>query len=71
MNDKMAAKSSSRRVLVIGLDVGDAKLIREWGQQGVLPVLNSLITDGTWGRLNTTAETLHVSAGSLRNVFYL
>jgi predicted AlkP superfamily phosphohydrolase/phosphomutase len=50
------------QVLVIGLDVGDGKLIREWGQQGFLPVLNSLLTEGTWAWLRTTAETLHVSA---------
>jgi len=58
----MVAKNASQPVLVIGLDVGDGKLIREWGQQGFLPVLNSLMTDGAWGWLNTTAETLHISA---------
>jgi predicted AlkP superfamily phosphohydrolase/phosphomutase len=50
------------QVLVIGLDVGDGHLIREWGQQGYLPVLTALLKEGTWGWLQTTAETLHVSA---------
>ena len=54
--------ASIRRLLIIGLDVGDGGLIREWCQQGVLPVFNSFLTNGTWGWLNTTAETLHVSA---------
>jgi predicted AlkP superfamily phosphohydrolase/phosphomutase len=50
------------QVLIIGLDVGDGNLIREWGQQGCLPVLNSLLQEGAWGWLRTTAETLHTSA---------
>lgn len=58
----MRANDSSPRVVVIGLDVGDGRLIREWSRQGFLPVLNGLLTDGTWGWLGTTAETLHVSA---------
>lgn len=51
-----------QRVLVIGLDVGDGKLIHEWARQGSLPTMKSLIGEGTWGWLTTTAETLHVSA---------
>jgi predicted AlkP superfamily phosphohydrolase/phosphomutase len=50
------------QVLIIGLDVGDGNLIREWGQQGCLPVLNSLLQEGMWGWLRTSAETLHSSA---------
>jgi predicted AlkP superfamily phosphohydrolase/phosphomutase len=49
------------RVLVIGLDMGDAALIEEWGRQGILPTLQSIIEDGIWGRLETTAKALHTS----------
>jgi predicted AlkP superfamily phosphohydrolase/phosphomutase len=48
--------------MVIGLDVGDGRLIWEWAQQGFLPVCQALIADGTWGWLSTPAEVLHVSA---------
>jgi predicted AlkP superfamily phosphohydrolase/phosphomutase len=58
----MATKHSSPRVLVIGLDVGDATLIHDWSQEGLLPVLGSLLEKGTWGELATTADILHVSA---------
>jgi predicted AlkP superfamily phosphohydrolase/phosphomutase len=58
----MVAYSSPQRVLVIGLDVGDGKLIHDWSREGLLPVFRSLIEGGTWASLNTTAETLHVSA---------
>jgi predicted AlkP superfamily phosphohydrolase/phosphomutase len=50
------------RVLVIGLDVGDGKLIRQWIEEGYLPVLSSLLAQGTWGWLTTPAEVLHISA---------
>ncbi len=50
------------RVLVIGLDAADAGLIDRWCREGHLPVLRSLRETGTWGRLGTTADTLHVSA---------
>jgi predicted AlkP superfamily phosphohydrolase/phosphomutase len=58
----MSANNSTPRVVVIGLDVGDGRLIREWARQGFLPTLNALLKEGTWGWLGTTAETLHVSA---------
>ena len=58
---KEMAHNPDRKVLVIGLDVGDGKLIREWCRQEYLPNLNSLIANGTWGWLKTSAETLHVS----------
>ena len=50
------------RVLVIGLDVGDGELVEAWAEAGELPVLRGLIERGSFGRLTTTAETLHVSA---------
>jgi predicted AlkP superfamily phosphohydrolase/phosphomutase len=49
------------RVLVIGLDMGDAALIEKWSREGFLPAFRSLMTEGTWGRLGTTAEVLHTS----------
>lgn len=51
----------SDRLLVIGLDMGDAGLIEEWSRQGILPTLRSIMIAGTWGRLKTTAEALHTS----------
>jgi predicted AlkP superfamily phosphohydrolase/phosphomutase len=58
----MAARHSSQQFLVIGLDVGDGNLIRQWSHEGYLPVFKSLMTGGTSAFLQTTAETLHVSA---------
>lgn len=56
----MAIRSS--RVLLIGLDVGDGKLVRQWIAEGHLPILASLLARGTWSWLSTPAEVLHVSA---------
>ena len=41
--------------------MGDAALIEEWSRQGFLPTLQSIMTEGTWGRSKTTAEALHTS----------
>jgi predicted AlkP superfamily phosphohydrolase/phosphomutase len=49
------------RVLVIGLDMGDFALIKKWSQAGFLPTFRSLLAEGAWGKLQTTAETLHTS----------
>jgi predicted AlkP superfamily phosphohydrolase/phosphomutase len=53
--------NSSARVVLIGLDMGDAALIEEWGRQGSLPTLQAIKTGGMWGRLETTAQALHTS----------
>jgi len=51
------------RVLVIGMEMGDGTLIRRWCADGHLPVLQGLLDrGGQWAWLNTTADTLHVSA---------
>jgi len=50
------------KILVIGLDLGDGRLIREWGADGQLPHLESLLQQGDVASLGTTAEALHVSA---------
>jgi predicted AlkP superfamily phosphohydrolase/phosphomutase len=56
------AHNSSARVVLIGLDMGDASLIEGWAREGVLPTLQSIMTEGFWGRLETTAEVLHTSS---------
>jgi predicted AlkP superfamily phosphohydrolase/phosphomutase len=56
------AKGRRRRVLLIGLDAGDAELIEKWCAEGVLPHIGAMRARGTWARMATTAEVLHVSA---------
>jgi predicted AlkP superfamily phosphohydrolase/phosphomutase len=51
-----------RRVLVIGLELGDGHLIRSWCDAGLLPSLRRLFESGCWGWLDTTADLLHISA---------
>lgn len=50
------------RVIVIGLDAADAELIELWSDEGHLPTMAALRTQGLWSRLGTTAEVMHVSA---------
>ena len=50
------------RVLFIGLDAGDAELIEQWCQEGLLPNISWMKSRGTWARMRTTAEIVHVSA---------
>jgi len=50
------------RVLAVGLDVGDARLVRSFAASGGMPCLADLIAGGAWAELETPAETLHVSA---------
>lgn len=50
------------KVLIIGLDSADAELIERWSDEGALPTLAALRREGTWGRLGTSAEVMHVSA---------
>jgi predicted AlkP superfamily phosphohydrolase/phosphomutase len=50
------------KVLVIGLDLGDGRLLYEWANEGHLPTVAALIDAGAWGALETTAGQLHVSA---------
>ena len=51
-----------RRVLVVGLDAADAELIDGWRAEGALPHIAALRARGTWARMATTAEVMHVSA---------
>lgn len=57
----MVTTHSSSRVLIIGLDVGDGRLIEQWAREGYLPVINSVMRNGARGSLGTSAEALHVS----------
>src|SRR5215510_11953648 len=50
------------RVLFIGLDAGDAELIEQWCRKGFLPNISRMRAQGTWARMETTAEIVHVSA---------
>jgi predicted AlkP superfamily phosphohydrolase/phosphomutase len=50
------------RVLFIGLDAADAELIEQWCQEGLLPNISRMKASGTWARMRTTAEIVHVSA---------
>lgn len=51
-----------RRVLVIGLELGDGHLVRSWSDAGLLPNFKRLFDSGCWGWLDTTADLLHISA---------
>jgi predicted AlkP superfamily phosphohydrolase/phosphomutase len=50
------------KALVVGLELGDGRLVYEWAKAGHLPMFAQLIEGGTWGSLATTAGQLHVSA---------
>jgi predicted AlkP superfamily phosphohydrolase/phosphomutase len=52
----------SPRIVIIGLELGDGKLLHRWAQTGRLPYVAGLIERGAWGWLETTAEQLHISA---------
>jgi predicted AlkP superfamily phosphohydrolase/phosphomutase len=47
---------------MIGLDSADAELIEKWMDAGEMPALRALRQDGSWSRLGSTAEVMHVSA---------
>jgi predicted AlkP superfamily phosphohydrolase/phosphomutase len=57
-----ASAATRRRVLLIGLDSGDAELIETWMDAGFLPTFSRLRAQGLWSRVGTTAEYMHVSA---------
>lgn len=55
----MSAPAS--RLLILGLDSADAELIERWSDEGHLPHLARLRAEGSWNRIGTTAEVMHVS----------
>jgi predicted AlkP superfamily phosphohydrolase/phosphomutase len=52
---------AAHRVLMIGLELGDGRLIHQWARDGRLPRLRTLLDGGAWGWLETIAEELHVA----------
>jgi predicted AlkP superfamily phosphohydrolase/phosphomutase len=50
------------KLVVIGLELGDGRLLRQWALDGHLPAVRRLLDEGTWGWLDTTADHLHISA---------
>ena len=53
--------TSTKRLLVLALDMADGDLIHHWSRQGRLPHFASLIASGTWMDLESTAQVLHTS----------
>jgi len=49
------------RVLILALDMGDDKLIRDWSSAGRLPNFSKLIKAGFWTDLETPTRVLHTS----------
>ena len=47
---------------LIGLDLGDFRLIEHWAEEGALPTFARLLGDGVSRPLASSAEALHVSA---------
>lgn len=52
----------SGKTLVIGLELGDGRLIQEWAREGHLPAFAALRRAGTFGWLESIAGVLHVAA---------
>lgn len=61
MRSATADASSTTRVLVIGLDMGDGSVIRHLSRQRRLPNLTALMSSGAAIELESTAEVLHTS----------
>jgi predicted dehydrogenase/predicted AlkP superfamily phosphohydrolase/phosphomutase len=59
---KPKVTGTKQRVLFLGLDAGDTDLIEKWCQEGHLPNISKMRSRGTWARMQTTAEVVHVSA---------
>ena len=54
----------TNRLLFIGLDAGDARLIEQWSGEGWLPNIARMRAEGTlWAPMQTPADVFHVSAG--------
>ena len=50
------------KVLVIGLDGANLDLIKRWAQDGNLPTFKKILSEGTYGYLESTIPTLTVPA---------
>jgi predicted AlkP superfamily phosphohydrolase/phosphomutase len=54
--------NQGRRVVIIGLDAADHRLIERWAAGGKLPTFSKLLDDGTYGTLESTASVFSGSA---------
>lgn len=53
----------TNRLLFIGLDAADARLIEQWSDEGWLPNIARMRAEGTlWAPMQTPADVFHVSA---------
>jgi predicted AlkP superfamily phosphohydrolase/phosphomutase len=50
------------RLVIVGLEMGDGPALHRWAQAGLLPNIQSLLKQGRWRWLETTANQLHISA---------
>ena len=55
-------RTARNKVLLIGLDSADRELVERWCDEGHLPTMAGLRSEGLWSPLATTAEVMHVSA---------
>lgn len=60
MNSSLETDASSK-IFVLGLDMGDGRLIQEWVRQGKLPHFADAILHGSWWDLDSPAAMLHTS----------
>jgi predicted AlkP superfamily phosphohydrolase/phosphomutase len=51
-----------RRIVMVGLELGDGPALYEWARAGLLPAVRDLLDAGSWRWLQTTANQLHISA---------
>jgi len=58
----MSSDENHKKLLLIGLDAADRELVERWAGEGYLPNIAKLRANGVWGSLDTTADTVHVSA---------
>jgi predicted AlkP superfamily phosphohydrolase/phosphomutase len=50
------------RVLVVGLDGANIDLIKQWVQEGKLPTFKKLLSEGTYGNLESVVPTITIPA---------
>lgn len=53
---------ADRKIVIVGLELGDGPRVHEWARAGRLPAIKALADRGCWRWLETTAEQLHISA---------
>jgi predicted AlkP superfamily phosphohydrolase/phosphomutase len=61
---RMGGKTAATRprVLLLGFDCADVDLVEQWSREGYMPHCAALRGQGTFRRLRTTSEIMHVSA---------